>query len=262
MLVRHIDDLENPHLDPYRELKRSNLTRWSKWFIAEGRLVVERLLASSLTVFSVLLAEKRFSTFGPQIPEGIETLVVPDELANQLVGFDFHTGIMACGLRPAKQPSLVQPPTGQQTWVVCPNINLPDNLGAIVRHAAAFGAEAVVVGPQSADPFSRRVVRVSMGNLFRLAVHEPRNLLEHLLHLRDAHDFQLVAANLSERAVDLRTWNRPSRLALILGNEKDGVPPDILAVCNQELQIPIASEIDSLNVSTAAAIMLYELSRQ
>ena len=263
MLVRHISELENPQLDPYRELKRTNLTRWSKWFIAEGKLVVERLLKSNFEIYSILLSEKRLDEFGHRIPDGLTTLVVSHDMCSQLVGFDFHAGVMACAVRPAKKScgEFVPKFDSPQTLIVCPNTTLPDNLGALLRIAAAFGTRGIICGPETCDPFSRRTVRVSMGNIFQVPVFEPFNLAEDLRLLRDRFGFEIVAANQSGRAECLPEFVRHRNLALVLGNEATGIPADILELCDREVEIPIASGVDSLNVSSAAAVLLYELTR-
>ncbi len=263
MLVRHISELENPQLDPYRELKRTNLTRWSKWFIAEGKLVVERLLESNFEIYSVLLSDKRLDEFGARIPDGLTTLVVSHEMCSQLVGFDFHAGVMACAVRPNKKSCAEFVPLADslQTLLVCPNTTLPDNLGALLRIGAAFGTSGLVCGAETCDPFSRRTVRVSMGNVFQIPVFEPMNLAEDLNLLRDRFGFEIVAANQSPRAVDLPQFARQTNLALVLGNEANGIPLEILQMCDREVEIPIAPGVDSLNVSSAAAVLLYQFTQ-
>lgn len=263
MLVRHLTEIESPLLDPYRELKRTNLTRWSRWFIAEGRKVVERLFESEIPVYSVLVSEKRWDEFAPKIPDHLTALVVPHELCSELVGFDFHAGILACAQRPAKRSCREFPieASQRQTWVICPNINLPDNLGAIARLAAAFGVAGLVCGPETCDPFSRRTVRVSMGNLFQLAVYEPRNLIDDLVWLREKAGFEIIAAHQGSASRSIENFCRRDRTAVVLGNEAHGVPAEVLAICDAAVEIPISTAVDSLNVANAAAILLYELTK-
>ncbi|MBX3416150.1 MAG: RNA methyltransferase [Pirellulaceae bacterium] len=263
MLVRHLTEIESPLLDPYRELKRTNLTRWSQWFIAEGRKVVERLLVSSIPIYSVLVSEKRWDEFGPQIPDGTTVLVVPHDLCGELVGFDFHAGILACAERPAKKScrDISFDKSTIETWLICPNTNLPDNLGTIIRMAAAFGVHGLVCGPETCDPYSRRTVRVSMGNIFQLPLFEPRDLEAEIRWLRDKGGFEIVAANQSPIAVSANHFRRQGKTALVLGNEANGIPESILALCQRQIEIKLSPTVDSLNVANAAAILLYELTR-
>jgi tRNA G18 (ribose-2'-O)-methylase SpoU len=268
MQHQFIDDYADSRLDAYRELKYSNPTRWSNGFIAEGKWVVERLLQSNLDVLSVLVSEKRISRFAEKIQRDVQVFVVPHDLASQLVGFDFHAGILAHGKRPSsfradgKRTQLIQWWNRSScTLVACPNTTLPDNLGSIIRLSAAFGADGLIVTPQAADPYSRRCVRVSMGNIFKLPTIETSSLTEDF-QLLQQHQFQIIACHQSSSSLDVRNFQWPAKVVLVLGNEATGIPPEIMANCNEHLEIPIASEIDSLNVSTAAAIVLYERSRK
>jgi tRNA G18 (ribose-2'-O)-methylase SpoU len=268
LLIQHIDDLDSPLLDPYRELKRTNLTRWSRWFIGEGKRVVERLLSNpTFHVYSVLLAEKRLDSFGGNVPEEVPILVIPDDLCSQLVGFAFHSGIMACGKRPQQisfskiaegHPETLPSP---QTLVICPNTNLPDNLGSIIRIAAAFSFSGLILGPHSADPFCRRAIRVSMGNIFELPIFEPDSLRDELIYLKEKLGFELVAAHQSPTSIDVRQFQWHPKTAILLGNESEGITAELLDLCDRQIEIKIAANIDSLNVSIAAGILMYERSR-
>lgn len=270
MQVQKVENHEDPRLDPYRELKLSNPIRWSESFIAEGKFVVERLLNSDLEVSSVLVSEKRFANFRSSIQRDVMVLVVPHDLASQLVGFDFHAGIIASGRRPkgffsdsnsGRFDCWVSHQEEHCTLVACPNTTLPDNLGSIIRLSAAFGAQGLIVTSHSADPFSRRCVRVSMGNIFQLPTVESNRLLDDFKYLRD-HGFQIIGCHQSSQSIDVRKFHWPTRIVLVLGNEATGIPQAIQQACDYHVEIPIASQIDSLNVSTAAGILLYEQSRQ
>ena len=101
MQVIPLDDYDDERLTPYRNLKTTNLTRWSGLFIAEGFLVVQRLLRSELRTHSILIREDRLDTLrGEPIPESVPVYTLPYEQAQRLVGFNFHMGIVACGQRP------------------------------------------------------------------------------------------------------------------------------------------------------------------
>lgn len=274
MQLQFVDDIADSRLDAYRELKNTNPTRWTDSFVAEGKWVVERLLQSDLSIHSVLVSTKRIETFIETIRKAedsshsdISVLIVSHELASQLVGFDFHAGILGHAKRPTNfraevklSPLVNWANQSQCTLVACPNTTLPDNLGSIIRLAAAFGADGLIVTPQSADPYSRRCVRVSMGNIFWLPAFESSNLSADFKLLQQ-NGFKVIACHQSPSSLDVRRFDWPAKIVLVLGNEATGIPADLIPHCNQHLEIPIASAIDSLNVSTAAAIMLYERSR-
>jgi tRNA G18 (ribose-2'-O)-methylase SpoU len=259
-----IDRLDDARLDPYRDLKRTNRTRDADWFIAEGRWVVRRLLESDVQVVSVLLAESAADEFRARITADVPVFVLPTKLVSELVGFQFHRGVLACGRR-TKRTSLTDcPPTDADstaTWVCCPFTVLPDNLGSIIRICTAFGVDAMIVGKHSADPFSRRAIRVSMGNIFRLPIVEPEFLSATLTELKARHEFAIVAASGSATASSLPMPRPGRRMVLLLGNEAHGLDDELLALCDLQVTIPMSGATDSLNVTSAAAVLLYQFMR-
>jgi tRNA G18 (ribose-2'-O)-methylase SpoU len=191
-----LDSLDDPRLADYRSLKTTNLTRWSKRFIAEGRVVVERLLASDLSVHSLLAMRSLWDTLELKIPQELPVFLLPDSLAKQLVGFSFHQGVLASAERP--QPPCVEkllaeaPP--RWTLAACSRVTDPVNLATIIRLCTAFGAAGLFLETGCADPYSRRTVRVSVGNVFRLPVWEMADLKSELSRLRSGHDLTLFVS--------------------------------------------------------------------
>jgi len=266
-LIVPIQDIADPLLDPYRNLKNTIPRSQDPGFIAEGKLVVERLLASPLSIFSVLISEKKLAGFSRYLRPEVPILVVPHPLASELVGFDFHAGIMAYGQKPVFRlvhpflETIDQHAMGRgRILVACPETTLPDNLGSIIRLSVAFGADGLLVSQRSADPYSRRCVRVSMGNVFQIATLESQELLSDLATLRGA-GYKLIACHQSAESKDVRHGCWGEKNLLIFGNEAQGISAPVLELCDHHLEIPIAANVDSLNVSTAAAIFLYEFSR-
>lgn len=259
-----IDDLDDPRIQPYRNLKASNLMRHGEFFIAEGTKVVDRLLRSDYETASVLLSEKREAEWLQKIPDAVPVYVVPQRLGAQLVGFNFHVGVVACGRR-RPSPSLesvLSRDASRLTVVVCPNCDNPENLGAIVRISRGFGVDLVLLGSGCCDPFSRRVLRVSMGTAFRQAIIESRDLVSDLRRLKAERDFELLATVLDRNATPLSLAKRPTRLGILLGNEAEGLRPEWIAECDHAVTIPMSAEADSLNVAVAAGIFLYHFTRE
>lgn len=261
MPVEHITNPDDHRLSPYRQLKRRNPARGSGRFIAEGLFVVERLIASRFPVESILLTEERHRKLGEQLPTEANVFVVPRSIVKGLVGFDFHAGILACGLR-QRLPGIdvvLESATEPLTIVVCPRTTDPVNLGNIIRLCSAFGVHALLLGPGCADPFSRRVLRVSMGNALRLPIVDSANLDSDLKRLRDEHAVELAAMVLDPDAKPLETVARPPRLAVLFGHEGAGLSDDLLGLSDHRWTIPMANGTDSLNVAACAAIALYQL---
>jgi tRNA G18 (ribose-2'-O)-methylase SpoU len=262
MAEHRIDSLDDPRLEYYRNVRQTNLTRWSGRFIAEGKLVVERLLASDLAVESVLVSDRRRDALAPNLRTDVDVYIAPQSVCEQLVGYNFHAGVLACARRPpAVELDAVAGRTGRLTMVACPKITGPENLGTLIRLCHAFAADALMLGLGSADPFSRRVVRVSMGSVFKVPIVESPDAIADVTRLREEHRVETWAAVASSKAEPLDKCTRPSRLALILGNEYEGLSDLWLALADRKVSIPMAGGADSLNVTCAASILLYQVTR-
>ena len=269
-----IDSLDDPRVAAYHDLKAQRLVRDGNLFIAEGTKIVERLLASDYRTQSVLIAERREAEWAAKVPADVPLYVIPQELGEQLTGFNFHVGVLACGRRkPSRSldealqekrvsPTLA-PASAEQarlTVVVCPNCDNPENLGAIIRIGAAFGIDALLLGRGCCDPFSRRVLRVSMGAALRLSILESPDLERDLRRLRDEWQVKLFATVLDDAAEPLVHVAKPLRLALLFGNEADGLDARWQTLCDRRLTISMQPGTDSLNVAIAAGIFLHHFS--
>jgi tRNA G18 (ribose-2'-O)-methylase SpoU len=235
-------------------------------FVAEGDKLVRRLLESEFAVVSLLILEPWVKEFAPLLaarPEDIPVFVPPKPVMEQLVGFPVYQGAMAVGRFPAP-PSLdvILRKTSQPHLVVAVDgIANAENLGVIVRNCAAFGAHALIVGETSSTPYLRRAVRNSMGAIFKLPAVETPNLVETLRQLR-GRGIRCIAAHGQAKSRTLAQCDLTSNCCIVLGGEGHGVSPAVLKECDELAAIPMANEVDSLNVSNAAAVFLYEANRQ
>lgn len=259
-----IADLADPRVQPYRNLKASNLMRHGEYFIAEGTRVVDRLLQSDFETASVLLSEKREAEWLPRVAEEIPAYIVPEDVGAQLVGFNFHVGVVACGKRrPSPRLEDVLSTSAERlTIVVCPNCDNPENLGAIIRISRGFGVDLVLLGSSCCDPFSRRVLRVSMGTAFRQPVIESPDLHSDLARLKTDWGFEFAATVLAANAQPLSKSSRSNRFGLLFGNEAQGLSRDWIAACDRSITIPMSADADSLNVAVAAGIFLHHFTRE
>ena len=254
-----IDDAGDVRLLPYVNLKDRSLARERDAFIVEGEHLVRRLLASRYPVQSVMVSRRRVGKFRDLMPEGVPLYVVSDAVMERVAGFKFHRGVMACGQRlPGPDiDAFMRDRSGDVCLVVCPNVSDPANLGAILRSCAAFGVDGVLVGSQAADPFARRVLRVSMGAVFALTVMVAADPAEALRALRDEYGVTCLATVLDPEAEPLPDVERPHRLALCLGGEAHGLGETTLAACDRRVTLPMHLRTDSLNVAVAAGVFLY-----
>ncbi len=246
-------DADDPRVADYRQLKERRLNEAGR-FVAESERVVRRLLASGLPVESVLLTAPRLATLADALAGDFPVYLAPQEVLDRVAGFHVHRGCLAVGV----QPRPGQVPPGARTLVVLEDLTDVDNLGAIARHAAAFGADALLLSPRCADPFYRKAIRVSLGAVFGLPIVRLPRWPEGLQALR-AEGLAVVGAVLDADATPLPAFARPPRVALLFGAEGPGLTPGARAACDHRVTIPMSPGADSLNVATAAALFLYAL---
>jgi len=251
-------DPDDARLDDYRHLRepvrRASLEAAGGHFVAEGVTVVRRLLESSLRVRSILVLEGRESRVADLVPDAIPFYAVTKDVMNTLVGFDLHRGVLACADRPPLT-TIAEIAQSARTVAVLEGINDHENLGAIARSARALGIDAFVLDPTTADPWYRRAVRVSMGEMMYLPISRATAWPAALHELR-SHGFVIAALTPAHDAVDLSSFaaSRPARVALLLGAEGPGLSQAALDDSDVRVRVPIRSTVDSLNVGHAAAI--------
>ncbi len=266
----HVDSPDDPRLALYLHMRDRDVRRATPFFLAEGEHVVRRAVAAGIELDSVLVAEKKAARVAAFVPEGVPILACSEDVMRQAAGFDLHQGIVAAG-RPRPFVTLAEAADvnpwaqftrRQHTLLVCPEIGNVDNLGLLVRVAAALGVDAMVLGERCADPWYRRAVRVSMGAVFTLPLVQTADIRADLRRLRDEHGYATVATVIDPDAPPLRRVRRadlPDRLAVLLGSEGYGLPADLAAACDQRVRIPMHHDVDSLNVAVAAGIVLHHL---
>jgi tRNA G18 (ribose-2'-O)-methylase SpoU len=266
MPLARVQSPDDPRLAPYRALKERDLARDGDRFIVEGDSLVRQLLASRFATESVLLAERRVDEIAPLVPADVPVFVASAELVSQLLGFKFHAGVMAVGVRgpsPTIDDVMGKLGAGERvTLLICPEVEKTDNLGALIRVGAAFGVRALILGERCCDPFFRQSVRVSMGAVFALPIVRSPDLVRDLMRLRADYGVELVASVLAADAQPLRGVAVPLRAGVLLGNEAQGLGAGHLALCDTKTTIPMKLGTDSLNVAAAAAVLLYHFTQE
>lgn len=230
-------------------------------FLAEGVEVVRRALAAGHRPRSFLLSPQRADELADVLApfDDVPVFVAPVEAFRDLTGVDLHRGAIASMHRPAPRSVADLVATlgpGPRRLVVLEDVVDHTNVGAVFRSAAAFGVDGVVVSPRCADPLYRRSVRVSMGTVLHLPWARATSWPGDLAVLQDS-GFRVAALALAEDAVDLGDLDVPERLAWLLGTEGDGLSRRALAGADLAVRIPMAPQVDSLNVAAASAVALW-----
>ncbi len=231
-------------------------------FVAEGVLVIEQLVRSRYRVRSFLVTERGLRTLEP-LMAGVDApvYVATQEVMEAIAGFHFHRGALAVADRaPLLDPSEVV--AGATRLLLVEGVNDHENLGALFRNAAAFGVDAVLLDPTTADPLYRRSVRVSSGHVLRIPFARMEDWPSVAIARLQARGIEVLALTPSDDADDLRTLPPPAtgvRRALLVGAEGPGLSAAALRAADRQVRITMASGVDSVNVATAAAIALHHL---
>ena len=228
-------------------------------FIAESPKVIHRALDAGYSPIALLTEERHITGDAASLIERCGTIPVytgARALLAGLTGYTLTRGVLAAMRRP-EPPALETLLATARRVVVIDGVVDSTNVGAIFRSAAALGVDAVLLTPGSCDPLTRRSVRVSMGATFLVPwtwITPP------LMRLRD-YGFTTLALALREDALELGDprLGELERLALILGTEGDGLASETIAGADLVVRIPMAHEVDSLNVAAAAAVAIWEL---
>jgi tRNA G18 (ribose-2'-O)-methylase SpoU len=232
-------------------------------FVVEGKLALEAVLASPYPLRSVLVLRRRLSLLDElHLPTGVAVYAVDREVMEAVTGFNFHRGLLGVAERlPPAPPAELLDSAGSPLLVVVEGVNDQENLGAIFRNSAAFGAGAVFLDPTCADPLYRRSVRVSLGCVLRVPFARLAPWPKSLSLLPDA-GYRLLALTPSQEAEsveDVASELRSSRVALVVGAEGPGLSPAVLGFC-RPVRVPMAAGVDSINVAAATAVALHRFS--
>lgn len=263
MTVSSVTDPNDPRIAAYRNIGDAALLRDRGLFVAEGRLVVERVLADGrYTIDSMLLNAASLQSLRPALEAAATDLPVfecPVAAFEAITGFDFHRGCLALVRRPPAR-GWQETVGSSRLVVVLEGVANADNVGGVFRNAAAFGAGAVLLSPNCCDPLYRKSIRTSMGQALRVPFARLEPWPGALCELRDA-GFTIAA--LSPRAsVTLDAFadaNAANRVALVVGTEGPGLSEAAERTADVRVRVPISSQVDSLNLAVATGIALSRL---
>jgi tRNA G18 (ribose-2'-O)-methylase SpoU len=265
--LERVERAHDARLRGYALVAQPGALRQAGWFVAEGRLVVERVLAEPrYQLESVLLNEAALAALEPLLRDAAAPVYLcPNALFEALTGYDFHRGCLALVRRPAPLDWRALAARAR-SLVVLEGVANHDNIGGVFRNAAAFGADAVLLGPSCADPLYRKAIRTSMAACLRVPFATigaddgapwPRCLGE-----LAALGFDLIALTPGTGARELDEFvaaPRVERQALLFGSEGAGLSAPALSACDQRVRIAIRPEVDSLNLAVACGIALQRL---
>ena len=265
-----IKSIDDPRVDAFRDVRDRDLRGRDGLFMAESELVLRRLLRRPDRLHSLLISREKWTRLESSLanlPDSVPIYVADLDVMGDIAGFHVHRGVLALGQRPpAHEVSLDHVMEGldsssPSTLLLATGITNVDNMGSLFRNAAAFGIDAVVLDGSCCDPLYRKSIRVSMGHVLGVPWAVTEDWTGSLDRLRREWGFHLMAAECEQRSRCISTVEFPDHVGLIMGAEGSGLDDETLSACDSIVEIPMAREVPSLNVATAAAILMWERRR-
>lgn len=263
MLLKRIDNINAPELDPFARLTERELYHPQKGeglFIAESPVVIERALDANYEPVSLLMEEKHIEGSAKTVIErcgDIPVYTAELETLEQITGYALTRGVL-CAMKRKPLPAAEELCRDARRIAVLEEVMNPTNVGAIFRSAAALNMDAVLLTKGSCDVLYRRAVRVSMGTVFQI----PWSFVESVESVKEL-GFATAALALSDDSISIDdpVLEKEEKLALVLGTEGDGLKKNTISACDYTVKIPMAHGVDSLNVAAASAVAFWQINR-
>ena len=263
MPIIEIDSLAHEGVEVFSTLTEAQLRNKVEpekgVFIAESPKVINVALDAGYEPLALLCERKHIEGDAQEIIRRVGDIPVytgDRELLATLTGYTLTRGVLCAMRRPAPK-SVEEVTCGARRVVVIDGVVDTTNIGAIFRSAAALGIDAVLLTQNSCDPLNRRAVRVSMGSVFLV----PWTWIDESLEPLGRLGFKTAAMALSDNSISIddKRLKHEERLAIIMGTEGDGLPQETILRADYVVRIPMAHNVDSLNVAAAAAVAFWEL---
>ncbi len=266
--VHYLEDFDRPELEPYKTLRRrKDMARLDR-FVVEGDKVVRRLLDSRVPyeIESLLLTPEWFQKLRCELavrPEDIHAYVSEHRAIEEFTGYTVYQDIKVTARVLTRHTFESVSAQSPRPWlfVACDGLANAENMGTVIRNTAAFGGHAIFVGETSISPLITRTIRASMGTVFELPFVHEENLVNALKDLK-WQGVRVIGAHAHTEQKTIADADFRGDVCLVFGSEGHGLSPQVQAVCDDLVLIPMAGRVDSLNVGSSVAIFLYEAVRQ
>lgn len=259
-----ITSMKNPMIKEVKSLYRKKERMKSKTFIIEGIKIIEEAIDHNYPMKSIIYTDRLMNTKGgPEFLEAIrdrdELIYVGDNIFKEISDTENPQGVLAIarfqftdlqGLREMKNPSLI----------FLDRLQDPGNMGTIIRTADSFNIDGIIITDGSVDPYNPKVVRATMGSIFRMPIYYIEDSVRGLNDLRD-NGLRILSTSL-EGSLPIYDIDYKDGFILVIGNESTGVSGDIYELSDELIRIPMPGKAESLNAGVAASIIMYEAMKQ
>lgn len=258
--MTRITSTANPTVKALRALSRSKSRNQNGLFLIEGDILLEEALNAGIKIRTVLACEDRADRLADLLnrakEQGAWLAYATEEVLTRTSTLDTLESVLAIGEIPQKEFCL----SSQGKYLVCENLQNPGNIGSIFRSAAAFGVSGVVLAG-GCDPYSTKVLRGSMGAVFRLPLFRYPDLRTAADALK-CNGIRLYGAVLHRDATPLNRISFSENCAVLIGNEGNGLTEAGIALCDEFVYIPMQTGTESLNAAVAASVILWEMTTE
>ena len=254
-----ITSKDNPNIKLYRRLSESRKFRKEKGlFVLEGMRLISDAIKEGAKLHSLLLTEECAEKLDTErLAEDVSCFIIPHELKEKISDTGNSQGAFAiCGM--IDKPPVSDTIKSGGRYILLHSVQDPGNLGTVIRTADAVGIDAVFLCG-CCDMYNPKVVRSTMGSLFRLNVSEVP--FEEVFPLFEKNDIETYAAVIDGDALSLTECDFSQGAAVLIGNEGNGLSPETAAMCGKRLTIKMRGNVNSLNAAMAAGIIMWELEK-
>ncbi len=254
MNYKYIKEIDIKELNIYHEL-RDKAFKADNSFIADSPKVVNILLKTDIEVKSILATQEYYDKFSELIEKkNIPILyIVNKQEMQKIVGHKVHHNCMMHGIRPQQTPLN----NLDDKIIMLDAITSTENIGSIARSAAALGVNSYLIPDNAPNPYSRRSLRVSMGHISKLKYNIYNNIFQTIKELQN-NGYKIYAAEVSKSSIKLQNISVAKKWVLLMGHEGKGLSQEIIDICDECVEIEMASDVRSFNVGVASSILMYQ----
>lgn len=246
-----ITSRQNDQVKQWHKLKKKKDRQKTNSFLIEGSHLIEEAIKSDQEIIELIVSEKVEIQLSQTLKNYPYTLI-SQTLADDLADTKTTQGIFAV----VKMPETSQ--SAQENILILDQVQDPGNLGTMIRSADAAGFSQVILGKGTVDAYNQKVLRSAQGSHFHIQLMN-KDLNQYLPDLKKS-GYTLYGTDLSADSLNYKAVSPSEKIAIIVGNEGNGVSQEVLDLVDQTLHIPIKGQAESLNVAIAASILMFHLS--
>lgn len=241
-LIKHVKKLkEKKYRDEFGE------------YIIEGIKIIEEAIAEKAKIKKIIICKDR--EYKSLANSSYDFVYVDERVFSSISDVTNPQGVMAI----VEKSDDKQIDFSEDTFLILDNIQDPGNMGTIIRTCDSLNMKQIIVSKGSADVYNPKVVRSTMGAIFRVRVIEQNDLVETIKEMKK-HNIKVYATDLK---TDKSIYNISyEKSAIVIGNEANGVSSEVLNECTEKIKIPMLGKTESLNAAIATSIILYEINRK